>query len=125
MQYDARSRPFIVWLLILLQVLLGLGALGGGGAFMLAPDGHLIQMPISNLKDTSFPDFLIPGVLLFTLVGIYLIAVAYSLWSRPAWRWPDGLNPFKTTHLRWDLYFAQQDETGVLETIHPYSEIST
>lgn len=23
--------------------------------------------------------------------------------------------------LRWDLYFAQQDENKVLETIHPYS----
>jgi addiction module HigA family antidote len=23
--------------------------------------------------------------------------------------------------LRWDLYFAQQDEGNVLETIHPYS----
>ena len=23
--------------------------------------------------------------------------------------------------LRWDLYFAQQDESNVLETIHPYS----
>ena len=27
--------------------------------------------------------------------------------------------------LRWDLYFAQQDETGILETIHPYSALST
>jgi addiction module HigA family antidote len=25
--------------------------------------------------------------------------------------------------LRWDLYFAQQDETKVLETIHPYSAL--
>ena len=23
--------------------------------------------------------------------------------------------------LRWDLYFAQQDESNILETIHPYS----
>ena len=23
--------------------------------------------------------------------------------------------------LRWDLYFAQQDETNILERIHPYS----
>jgi addiction module HigA family antidote len=26
--------------------------------------------------------------------------------------------------LRWDLYFAQQDESGVLETIQPYSMAS-
>ncbi|MBF8277690.1 MAG: plasmid maintenance system antidote protein, family [Candidatus Brocadiaceae bacterium] len=26
--------------------------------------------------------------------------------------------------LRWDLYFAQQDEDKVLETIHPYSALA-
>jgi addiction module HigA family antidote len=26
--------------------------------------------------------------------------------------------------LRWDLYFAQQDENKVLETIHPYSALA-
>jgi addiction module HigA family antidote len=25
--------------------------------------------------------------------------------------------------LRWDLYFAQQEENKVLETIHPYSTL--
>lgn len=101
MQNPGNSRHFTVWILILLQVILGLGALGGGGALMLAPDGHLIQMPLSILKNTPFSDFLIPGVLLFTFLGIYPITVAYSLWSRPTWRWPDILNPFKRTHWSW------------------------
>ena len=26
--------------------------------------------------------------------------------------------------LRWDLYFAQQDENNVLETIHPFSALA-
>jgi addiction module HigA family antidote len=26
--------------------------------------------------------------------------------------------------LRWDLYFAQQEETKVLESIHPYSAVA-
>lgn len=26
--------------------------------------------------------------------------------------------------LRWDLYFAQQDEDKILETIHPYSALA-
>lgn len=29
------------------------------------------------------------------------MAVAYSLWKRPAWRWPDVLNPFKPRHWSW------------------------
>lgn len=101
MKNNINSRPFIVWLLILLQVLLALGALLGGGAFLLAPDGHLIKMPISHLKNAPFSDFLIPGLFLFTFLGIYPIAVAYSLWRLPAWRWPDILNPFKQIHWSW------------------------
>ena len=101
MQDHVNSRPFAVWVLIVLQVLLGLGALAGGGVFILAPDGHLMQMPLSNLKDSPFSDFLLPGVLLLVFVGIYPIVVAYSLWRRPAWRWPDMLNPFKRIHWSW------------------------
>jgi len=101
-----RSRSSVVWLLIVLQFLLGLGALAGGGSFILAPDGHLLQMPISVLKNTPFPNFLIPGLLLFTFVGIFPIAVAYSLWKQPAWHWPDLLNPFKQFHWSWAASLA-------------------
>ena len=83
-----------------LQAFLGLNGLLGGGAFLLAPDGHLLQMPFSHLKNTPFSSFLIPGLLLFLFLGVYPIAVAYSLWRRPAWRWPDALNPFKQLHYR-------------------------
>ena len=96
-----QSNPFALNALILLLVLLALGALFGGGAFLLAPDGHLIQMPISHLKNSPFKDFLIPGAFLFTFLGIYPTAVAYSLWKRPAWRWPDRINPFKQFHWSW------------------------
>ena len=100
MNNRAVSRPFTVWVLIFLQAFLGLNGLLGGGAFLLAPDGHLLQMPFSHLKNTPFSSFLIPGLLLFLFLGVYPIAVAYSLWRRPAWRWPDALNPFKQLHYR-------------------------
>jgi hypothetical protein len=101
MQGRTEARPSAVVLLIWLQLLLALGALAGGGSFVLAPDGHIIQMPLSNLKDSPFKDFLIPGILLFTLVGLFPLAVAHSLWKRPNWRWPDAINPFRDTHWSW------------------------
>jgi hypothetical protein len=113
MQNHSNARPYPVWILIFLQVFLGLNALIGGGAFLLAPDGHLIQMPLSNLKNTPFSDFLIPGLLLFIFVGIFPIAVAYSLWKRPAWRWPNILNPFKRIHWSW----ARSLAAGVIAMI--------
>ena len=98
---NANRPPLTTTLLILIQVFLGLNGLLGGGAFLLAPDGHLLQMPFSHLKNTPFSDFLIPGLLLFLFLGVYPIAVAYSLWRNPTWHWPDFLNPFKQTHWCW------------------------
>jgi hypothetical protein len=94
-------RPLSVWLLIVLQIFLAMGAFLGGGAFILAPDGHLIQMPFSHLKNSPFSSFLIPGILLFTFLGVYPVAVTYGLWKRPTWRWPDIINPFKRMHWSW------------------------
>jgi len=94
-------RPSTAPVLIWLHIILGLQGLLGGGAFLMAPDGHLLQMPFSHLKNTPFSDFLIPGLLLFLFLGVYPMAVAYSLWKRLTWRWPEVLNPFKQTHWSW------------------------
>ncbi len=101
MKAQSRTRPFAVGLLIFLQVFLGIQGIFGGVAFILAPDGSLLQMPFSQLKNTPFSSFLIPGILLFLFLGVYPLAEAYGLWKRPAWRWPDAINPFKDTHWSW------------------------
>ncbi len=91
----------VVRLLLGMHIFLSIGALFGGGAFILGPDGRLIQMPFSHLKDSPFQSFLVPGILLFTTLGIYPLAVGYGLWKRPAWRWPNSINPFKWMHWCW------------------------
>lgn len=106
MQDNARARPLAVWLLIALLILLGVGAVPSGALLILAPDGHLMQMPVSMLEHSPFSNFLIPGVILFTLLGIYPLVVAYSLWKRPGWRWPDAINPFKDAHWSWAASLA-------------------
>jgi hypothetical protein len=94
-------RPRIVWLLTGLLLFLAFGALLGGSAFILAPDGHLIQMPLSHLNNSPFSSFLLPGILLFIFLGLYPLVIAYGLWKQPSWRWPNSLNPFKQTHWSW------------------------
>ncbi len=97
----ASPRPASVWVLIFLLLFLGLNAAVAGGMFIIAPDGHLIQMPLNDLKNSPFSDFLVPGFLLFFFVGVYPMVIAYSLWRRPAWQWPDLLNPSKRMHWCW------------------------
>ena len=106
MKNDTTHRSLIVWMLIILQFLLGLGAAISGGLLILAPDGHLMQMPLAMLSNTPFSAFLLPGILLFTFVGIYPLAVAYSLFAGPGWSWPDLVNPFKTMDWVWAASLA-------------------
>ena len=106
MKDDITDRSLIAWVLIILQFLLGLGAAISGGFLILAPDGHIMGMPLDILKNTPFSTFLLPGILLFTFVGIYPLAVAYSLFARPSWSWPDSINPFKNMYWAWAASLA-------------------
>jgi hypothetical protein len=71
--------PVIARVAMLLEIFLGLGALFGGGALILAPDGHLLGMPTTLLAGSPFTSFLVPGIILFTLVGLApLLAAAIT-----------------------------------------------
>ena len=100
------KRPFADRVLIALHCVLGLSALIPGAMFMLVPDGHLIQMPMSNLEESPFKDYFIPGLLLFCFVGVFPVLVAYGLWRMPAWSWPNIINPFKHQHWSWAASLA-------------------
>lgn len=100
------GRPTAAWLLIVLQFLLGLGAFVSGGLLVAAPDGLLMQMPMGMLQYSPFSNFLIPGIILSLLLGVYPLVVSYSLWKKPAWVWPDAMNPFKHMHWSWAASLA-------------------
>jgi hypothetical protein len=48
-------------ILIGLLAFLGVGAIFGGGALIISPSGELPGMPLSMIKDSPFPNFLIPS----------------------------------------------------------------
>ena len=76
----SRPLPGIARLAVALEVFLGVGALFGGGAFILAPDGHLLGMPTTLLAGSPFPSYLVPGIVLFTFVGVApLLAAAMTV----------------------------------------------
>jgi hypothetical protein len=109
-QYDAKDthahRALIIWALISLQFLLGFGAAISGGLLILGPDGHLMRMPLDMLRTTPFSTYRVPGLLLFSFVGMFPLAVAYSLFARPSWSWPGLVNPFKTMDWSWAASLA-------------------
>lgn len=100
------TRPWQLYVTVGLLAFVGIGALPAGLAFIVDPSGALLGLPADLLNSPIFPDFLVPGLFLFFVIGIgSLLAAAFLLW-RPAWGWPNRLNPFRRQQWHWALAFA-------------------
>lgn len=75
-----RKRLFI-WLGVL-QAFVGVGAVVGGLGLALDPSGESLGIPLDLLADTPFANFLIPGVLLFTVNGVGSLTGAIASFAR-------------------------------------------
>ncbi|MGG6310612.1 hypothetical protein [Paenibacillus macerans] len=95
------KRPAAGTLLIVLQALLGIGAVYGGGALMLDPTGELVGMPSDMMEIPLFPNYLIPGIILLLMFGILPLVVAAGLVRKREWTWGNKLNLFKNMHWSW------------------------
>ena len=63
------NRPVAVYVLCLLHLILGLNGILGGAALILEKDGALLGMQAGWLDGSPFPDFRMPGIILFLLLG--------------------------------------------------------
>ena len=72
-------RKLKVVLSILLLLILSLGALGGGGFLIADPSGELIGISSDFLESTAFNSFLLPGIILFMILG--LIPIFIIIWT--------------------------------------------
>ena len=55
---------------IILLAFNGIGALYGGGMLIYDPSGELLGLPLEILKHAPFSDFLLPGLILFIIIGL-------------------------------------------------------
>jgi hypothetical protein len=65
-------------LLFGMHLLVGIGAMAGGFAAISNPWSPL-GMPVEALKNSPFTNYLIPGIILFALIGLGNIASAVTL----------------------------------------------
>ena len=106
MKNPGKSRPLLVWVLIILHFFIGIGALISGAMLFVAPDGHLMQWDTVQLSGTPFSNYLVPGIILFTLLGVYPVLVGYGLIKKPGWHWPELINPTPKQHWAWSASWA-------------------
>lgn len=88
-------------LLLILLSFLGLGAIGGGGVFIISPNGKLIGMPLSVLGNSPFANFLIPGIILFFVLGLLPCLLVVALIKKPKSIFADRINLFSDMHWAW------------------------
>jgi hypothetical protein len=101
MENDKKKMSLGVLLHRFLMFLLAVSGLMGGGAFLLDPSGYLLQMPLSLLESSPFPNYLVPGIILFILLGCYPTVMCYALIKKPAWIFFEWINLYKDHHWAW------------------------
>jgi len=117
-----KTRNFLIFLL----GFLGVGAFGGGGVFILSPSGEMMGMPVSAIGSSPFTSFLIPGIILFTVLGIVPLVLVYALLKKPSWRLPEFFNFFPDMYWAWTfsiyvgfaLIIWIQTEMIFMKTVH-------
>jgi len=97
-----KTKPALYTLIILLG-LLSLGALFGGGTLIISPSGELLRMPISNLGTAPFKDFFVPGLILFSVLGVMPGILMFALIKKTNCNFCEHLNFFKDMHWTWSF----------------------
>lgn len=95
------KRPFEIYILSFLILFLSVGAIYGGGSLIVAPSGSLLKMEESWLEKLPFPDFLIPGIILFLFLGIFPLIGLIGLFIRKENRILNSINVYNDKFWGW------------------------
>lgn len=96
-----KQSKFYRNLLIFLLGFLSLGAIYGGIAFIIKPDGSFFGIPIEVLQNSPFTNFLIPGIILLITFGLFPIYVIFALVRKPQNKFLQKLNLLYDHHFSW------------------------
>ncbi len=87
---------------------LGLGAISGGLVLIISPMGEMLGLPITEFKNMPFQNFMIPGIILFILLGMIPLLLIPALIKKPDSKLADMFNVFGDMHWSWtySIYVA-------------------
>ncbi|MCX6210878.1 MAG: hypothetical protein NTZ59_15570 [Bacteroidetes bacterium] len=113
-------------ILLILLAYLGLSAVFGGLVLIISPSGKLFGMPLSLLDNSPFNSFLLPGIILFTVLGIIPVILIVALLKKPVSKLAELFNFYKDMHWSWTfsiytsfaLIIWIQVEMFFLNTVH-------
>ena len=100
------KRPLAYWLLLFMLLFQGISATPAGLMLVLDPTGATMQMPVTWLAGTPFPNYLLPGLILTIVLGLGAFFVFAALIFLPNWGWAQRLNPVTRQHWAWSTAAA-------------------
>jgi hypothetical protein len=74
MTLRGRITP-LLWIGLTLELILAAAAIWASISFLAEPDGSGLQMPVSWLAGTPFPDYFVPGLVLLAANGLLPLTV--------------------------------------------------
>jgi hypothetical protein len=104
----SKVKSIEVYILILLVSIEAAAALFGGYSLIKDPSGEQIKLPLSLLNGTIFGNYLIPGIILFLVLGVVPLSLIYPLYFKPRLKFFNKLNIYTRYHWAWTytLYFS-------------------
>lgn len=95
------KNPFTFYVLCFLLFFLGINAIMGGLLLMLAPDGSLMGMTLDWLQNAPFKNYFIPGLLLFSVLGLFTLFTLVGLVFNVKLRYLNFLNIYSDRFWAW------------------------
>lgn len=86
-----QARPASLYVLMVALLFQGLSGVAGGYGFVGDPTGGALGIPVDWLQGSPFNDYLVPGLILLLLLGVFPLFVVYGMWTRRAWSWGAAL----------------------------------
>ena len=99
------KRSVASYLLIFLIFIQIISAVPAGWILITDPSGINLGLPIEMLQYSPFPDFLIPGLFLFIVLGIFPTIIVYGLIKKPEFKLINKINLYKKYHWSWTFSY--------------------
>ncbi|MEJ2288557.1 MAG: hypothetical protein P8Y02_07910 [Deinococcales bacterium] len=97
------ARPVSLFVLTVVLLVEGVAALYGGIPMLLDPHGEPLGMPPALLAGSPFGSYLVPGLLLTFVLGVYPLLAVLLLWWRPEWKAMARLERATRRHWTWSV----------------------
>ena len=98
------KKPISTYILIFLVFFQFIGAVPSGLSMVIDPSGKSLGIPLYLLEQSPFINFLIPGLFLFIVLGLFPGLIIFGLIKKPLLSWAQKLNLDRKVH--WSCTFS-------------------